>query len=81
MPLAAKLPPNAEVCPDVWEQTMQPTTEKSAIALASSCGIPCPAPPRPPTKTQGTYVKATRDFLIGKGIAKPVVKITQLAPN
>ena len=69
--------PNAEVCPDVWEQTMQPATEKSAIALAVPWN-PMPRTAKTSDKTQEAYVKATRDFLIGKGIAKPVVKITQL---
>ena len=69
--------PNAEVCPDVWEQTMQPTTEKSAIALAVPWN-PMPRTAKASDKTQELYVKAAHDFLVGKGIAKPVVKITQL---
>ena len=69
--------PNAEVCPDVWEQTMQPTTEKSAIALAVPWN-PMPRTAKASDKTQELYVKAARDFLVCKGIAKPVVKITQL---
>ena len=69
--------PNAEVCPDVWEQTMQPATEKSAIALAVPWN-PMPRTAKASDKTQELYVKATHDFLVGKGIAKPVVKITQL---
>ena len=69
--------PNADVCPDVWEQTMQPTTEKSAIALAVPWN-PMPRTAKASDKTQEIYVKAAHDFLVGKGIAKPVVKITQL---
>jgi hypothetical protein len=69
--------PNAEVCPDVWEQTMHPATEKSAIALALPWN-PMPRTAKASDKTQELYVKATHDFLVGKGIAKPVVKITQL---
>jgi hypothetical protein len=69
--------PNAEVCPDVWEQTMHPATEKSAIALALPWN-PMPRTAKASDKTQELYVKAAHDFLVGKGIAKPVVKITQL---
>ena len=69
--------PNAEVCPDVWEQTMQPATEKSAIALAVPWN-PMPRTAKASDKTQELYVKAAHDFLVSKGIAKPVVKITQL---
>ena len=69
--------PNAEVCPDTWEQPMQPTTEKSAIALAVPWN-PMPRTAKASDKTQELYVKAAYDFLVGKGIAKPVVKITQL---
>ena len=69
--------PNAEVCPDAWEQPMQPTTEKSAIALAVPWN-PMPRIAKASDKTQELYVKAAHDFLVGKGIAKPVVKITQL---
>jgi hypothetical protein len=69
--------PNAEVCPDVWEQTMHPATEKSAIALAVPWN-PMPRTAKASDKKQELYVKAARDFLVGKGIAKPVVKITQL---
>jgi hypothetical protein len=69
--------PNTEVCPDVWEQTMRPATEKSAIALAVPWN-PMPRTAVASDKTQEVYVKAARDFLVGKGIGKPVVKITQL---
>ena len=69
--------PNAEVCPDVWEQTLEPATEKSAIALAVPWN-PMPRTAKASDKTQEAYVKAAHDFLVGKGIAKPVVKITQL---
>ncbi len=69
--------PNAEVCPDVWEQTIQPATEKSAIALAVPWN-PMPRTAKSSDKTQEVYLKAAHDFLVGRGIAKPVVKITQL---
>jgi hypothetical protein len=69
--------PNAEVCPDVWEQTMQPATEKSAIALTVPWN-PMPRTAKASDKMQEVYVKAAHDLLVGKGIAKPVVKITQL---
>jgi len=75
--VGGKAAPNAEVCPDVWEQTLQPATEKSAIALAVPWN-PMPRTAKASDKTQELYVKAARDFLVGKGIAKPVVKITQL---
>jgi hypothetical protein len=69
--------PNAEVCPDVWEQTMQPATDKGTIALAVPWN-PMPRTAKTSDKTQDLYVKAAHDFLVSKGIAKPVVKITQL---
>jgi hypothetical protein len=75
--VGGKAAPNAEVCPDVWEQTLQPATEKSAIALAVPWN-PMPRTAKASDKTQELYVKAARDFLVGKGITKPVVKITQL---
>jgi len=75
--VGVKAAPNAEVCPDVWEQTMQPATEKNAIAVAVPWN-PMPRTAKPSDKTQEVYVTAIRDFLLGKGIAKPVVKITQL---
>jgi len=75
--VGGKAAPNAEVCPDVWEQTLQPATEKSAIALAVPWN-PMPRTAKASDKTQELYITAARDFLVGKGIAKPVVKITQL---
>ena len=56
---------------------MQPATEKSAIALAVPWN-PMPRTAKASDKTQEVYVKAAHDFLVSKGIAKPVVKITQL---
>ncbi len=68
---------NADVCPDVWEQIMKPATEQHAIAVAAPWN-PMPRTARSSDKTQEVYLKAAHDFLVGKGIAKPVVKITQL---
>lgn len=68
---------NADICPDVWEQTLKPATEKQAIAVAAPWN-PMPRTARAGDKTQEVYVKAARDFLLGKGIARPLVKITQL---
>jgi hypothetical protein len=75
--VGGKAAPNAEVCPDVWEQTMQPATDKSAIALAVPWN-PMPRTAKTSDKMQEVYLKAAHDFLVSKGIAKPVVKITQL---
>ena len=52
-----------------------PTTEKSAILRWQFRGNPTPRTAKASSdKTQEVYVKAARDFLVGKGIAKPVVK-------
>ena len=75
--VGGKAAPNTEVCPDVWEQRMQPTTEKSAIALAVPWN-PMPRTAKASDKTQEVYLKATHDFLVSRGIARPAVKITQL---
>jgi hypothetical protein len=75
--VGGKAGPNADVCPDLWEQTMQPTIEKHATAVAAPWS-PMPRTAKMSDRTQEVYVKAARDFLVGKGIAKPVVKITQL---
>jgi hypothetical protein len=75
--VGGKVGANADVCPDVWEQAMEPASEKRAIAVSAPWN-PMPRTARALEKTQEAYSKAARDFLIGKGIAKPVVKITQL---
>ena len=75
--VGGKVGPNTDVCPDLWEQTLEPTTEKHAIAVAAPWN-PIPRIARASDKSQEVYLNAARDFLVGKGIAKPVVKITQL---
>lgn len=72
-----KSAPNADVCPDIWEQELTPATENRAIAVAAPWN-PMPRTARANDKTQEVYVKAARDFLLTKGIRNPVVKITQL---
>ncbi len=69
--------PNPDVCPDVWYQTLTPTTNKQAIAVSSPWN-PMPRNATAADKTQLVYLDAVRDFLITKGIPKPVVNITQL---
>jgi hypothetical protein len=75
--VGGKAAANAEVCPDVWEQAIEPGTEKRAIAVAAPWN-PMPRIAKVSDKTQEVYQKVARDFLVGKGIAKPKVKITQL---
>ena len=75
--VGGKAAPNVEVCPDAWEQTLEPATEKRAIAVAAGWN-PMPRTAKAFDKSQEVYLKAAHDFLVGKGIAKPTVKITQL---
>lgn len=72
-----KAAPNEDVCPDVWQQPFKPEVETHFIAVAAPWN-PMPRTARKSDKTQEVYLKAARDFLINKGIAKPIVKITQL---
>lgn len=73
----AKPEPNPDVCPDVWMQTLTPTTDQNAIAVSATWN-PAPRKARVADKTQEVYIQAARDFISGQGIKKPVVKITQI---
>ncbi|MEP6809445.1 MAG: hypothetical protein ABI992_04325 [Chthoniobacterales bacterium] len=68
---------NQDVCPDVWEQEVQPANEEKAIAVSASWN-PMPRKAKLSDPKQEVYVKAARDFLISKGISEPTVKITQI---
>lgn len=72
-----KAAPNPDVCPDVWQQELTPASENQAIAVSAPWN-PMPRTAKAADKTQEVYLNAVRDFLITKGIRKPVVKITQL---
>jgi hypothetical protein len=66
-----------DVCPDNFSVSLTPKPEKGIIALAA----PWNALPRKPLvvdPTQQVYIDAVRDFLKGRGIKDPKVKIKHL---
>jgi hypothetical protein len=66
-----------EVCPDNFSVSLMPKPEKGIIALAA----PWNALPRKPLvvdPTQQVYIEAVRDFLKGRGIKDPKVKIKRI---
>ncbi len=71
-----KAAPDLDLCPEVWVQTFAPAIEKQAIAVSAPWN-PLPRTAKAADATQEVYVKAVREFLIGKGIRNPVVKVTQ----
>jgi hypothetical protein len=76
-----KASPDADVCPDVWLQTIKPTLDPDernhAVGVCASWN-PMPRKVRAMDTTLEAYVKAMSDVLASKGIAKAKVKITQL---
>jgi hypothetical protein len=69
--------PNMDVCEDVFTIELSPKPEQGAIAIAA----PWNAMPRAPKiidATQPVYVQAVAEFLQGKGIKDPKVKITKI---
>lgn len=76
-----KASPDADVCPDVWLQTITPALdpdERNHAVGISAPWNPAPRKARATDTTQEVYVKAISDVLATKGIAKAKVKITQL---
>lgn len=68
---------NTDVCPDVFTIALSPKPEQGAIAVAA----PWDAMPRAPkvvAATQPVYLDAVAEFLKGKGIKEPKVKITKI---
>ena len=62
---------------DIWMQPLTPEPESKAIGVSASWN-PQPRKARSADTTQEVYIAAARDFIVSQGIAKPVVKITQL---
>jgi hypothetical protein len=74
---ARKVEPDADLCPDVRIVSFAETPSSGVIALAA----PWKAVPRAvriTDTTQDTYRAVVRDFLIGRGLRDPEVKITQI---
>jgi hypothetical protein len=76
---AAKATPDEDLVPDIWMQNITPELQLEEQVI----GVNAPWNPMPRKATQADvtqdkYVTAVRDLLIGKGIAKPKVKIKQL---
>jgi hypothetical protein len=69
--------PNPDVCPDIWELTLSPAADQSAIGVAAPWD-PSPRMARKADVSQAVYQEAVRDFLIEKGFRDPVVGITEL---
>ncbi|MCB1210641.1 MAG: hypothetical protein KDK97_15025 [Verrucomicrobiales bacterium] len=76
---AGKASPDADVCPDVWMQSVTPEPEdrKPAIGVSATWN-PMPRKAKVADTTQEVYLQAVRELLIGNGIAKPQVKIQQI---
>ncbi len=66
-----------EVCPDNFSIALKPKPEKGAIALAASWNA-LPRKPLVLDPTQQVYIDAVRDFLKGRGIKSPKVKIKRI---
>lgn len=79
--VGGKASPDADVCPDVWLQTITPALDPDernhAIGISAPWN-PSPRKARATDTTQEVYVRAISDVLATKGIAKAQVKITQL---
>ena len=73
----AKPKAEEEVCPDTYTVELTSKPEKAVIALAGSWNA-LPRRPRLQDTTQQVYVEAAREFLKGRGIKEPVVKIKRL---
>jgi hypothetical protein len=79
--VGGKAAPDADVCPDVWMQTITPEIDPDDRSRAIGVNAPWNPMPRKAKATdttQDAYVKAVRDLLSDKGIAKPQVKIQQV---
>jgi hypothetical protein len=65
------------VCPDTLAVSLSPKPNGGVIALAASWNA-LPRKPRIADATQQVYVDAVRDFLKGRGIKDPKVKIKKI---
>ncbi|MBX7211446.1 MAG: hypothetical protein K1X78_24285 [Verrucomicrobiaceae bacterium] len=74
---ADKAMPDPDVCPDVWMHEITPETDKPLIGV-SAPWEPAPRKAKQTDTSQPVYIKAAADFLAAQGIARPVVKITQI---
>jgi hypothetical protein len=66
-----------EPCPDTMEVLLSPKPSSGVIALAASWNA-LPRKARSADVTQQVYVDAVRDFLKGRGIKDPKVKIKKI---
>ena len=66
-----------EPCPDTQVITLSEKPEGALIAVAASWN-PLPRAPRLADTTQPVYITAVRDFLKGRGLREPEVKITKI---
>ena len=75
----SKAAPDAEVCPDVWLQTVtpQPDLEVPAIGV-NAAWDPQPRKPQVLDNEQETYAKAVADLLKEQGLGKTKVQITKI---
>lgn len=76
---ASKAAANEELCPDVWVQKVspEPDFEEKTIGVHATWD-PMPRAALAIDVKQEKYEAAVRDLLIGRGLAKPKVKIRQL---
>src|ERR1043165_963884 len=68
---------NEEVCPDNFSIELTPKPERGVIALAGKWN-PFPRKVRSADLTQQVYLDAVRDFLKGRGIKNPKVKMKKI---
>ena len=66
-----------EPCPDTYAVTFPEEVKEELIGLAAPWN-PLPRKPQVLATTQEVYINAARDFLRGRGITEPVVKITRI---
>ena len=79
--IGAKAAPDVDLCPDVWLQKISnesaSDTRRHAIGVQAAWD-PMPRKSHAPSLTQEVYVQAMQAVLIGQGIERPEVKLTQL---
>lgn len=65
-------------CDETLVVTLTPKPEKTAAVAVSAPWNPLPRTPRLGATTQAVYIEAIREFLEGRGLKKPRVKIGQI---
>lgn len=76
---ADKAAPDEDLSPDIWMQKITPELElEEQVIGVNAPWNPMPRKAKMLDVTQEKYVAAVRELLIGKGIAKPKVKIRQV---